>query len=115
MPAPRTPDPLPASLAEPIPACDLGAILGASAAEVLACYRAFASRPPPEDARGFAAHHAACRAALAHLDLALRLSRRHAAPATGDDEAAAADALIARARAALDDREAASPDEEDGA
>lgn len=41
----------------------------------VAQYRDFSSTPPPLDAKGFAAHHAACRAALAHVEALTKLSR----------------------------------------
>lgn len=87
---------------EPEAAPDISAALAEAAAKVLSCYRAFAAQPPPDDARGYAAHHAACRSALAHLDLALRLARRYGASDCDDAEAMAGDALIEQARAALD-------------
>ena len=36
-------------------------------------YAAFAADPPPADAKSFAGHQAACKAALAHLDAGLKL------------------------------------------
>ena len=36
-------------------------------------YIAFAAEPPPADAKSFAGHQAACKAALAHLDSGLKL------------------------------------------
>ena len=37
-------------------------------------YRAFAETEPPEDAKGFAAHQSACKAALAHVEALLKLA-----------------------------------------
>mgnify|MGYP003633494571 FL=1 len=36
-------------------------------------YAAFAAQPAPDDAKGFAGHQAACKAALAHLDAGAKL------------------------------------------
>ncbi len=68
-------------------------------------YDAFAAQPPPDDAKAFQAHHAACKAALAHLDLLVKLARwaeggEAAAEGGADDDV---DALLAQARAALED------------
>lgn len=69
---------------------------------VVSAYQAFAaSAPMVTDAKEFAAHHAACKAALAHLDLLLKIARITEVPTTegqADDERLA---LVAEARAAL--------------
>lgn len=44
-------------------------------AAALARYIEFSETPSPEDAKGFAAHQSACKAALAHLDALLKLHR----------------------------------------
>ena len=41
--------------------------------KAMADYAAFAQQPPPGDAKGFTAHHAACKSALSHLDAAAKL------------------------------------------
>lgn len=41
----------------------------------LESYARFSALDIPDDAKGFAAHHAACKAAVAHIDALLRLSR----------------------------------------
>lgn len=75
-------------------------------------YGAFIARGPApgthDDARAFAAHHAAAKAALAHLEHLLKLARAHGA---GEEEhgVARAQALLQQARGAL-----AAPPEEDG-
>ena len=38
-------------------------------------YRRFTTVDPPEDTKAFAAHQAACRASLSHIDLLMRLAR----------------------------------------
>ncbi len=69
---------------------------------VISSYQAFAaSAPIATDAKNFAAHHAACKAALAHLDLLLKIARITEVPTTegqSDDDRLA---LVAAARAAV--------------
>lgn len=66
-------------------------------------YESFTADPPPADAKGFAAWHAAAKAALAHVELLVKLARwaegRQESPETADTSL---DALLAEARAALD-------------
>ncbi|CCQ72319.1 hypothetical protein [Magnetospira sp. QH-2] len=68
-------------------------------------YQAFAALDPPEDAKGFSAHHAACKSALAHLDLLAKLARwasgKEEVPAAGTDESDETIRLLADAQAAL--------------
>lgn len=70
--------------------------------KALTGYRLFAAEVQPKDPKGFAAHHAACRAALAHMELLVRLARWAEA-----DENSKAEAdedmtkLIAEARMAI--------------
>jgi len=65
---------------------------------VIEDYRAFAAAPPEEnDTKAFAARHAACRAALAHLEHLLRLTRAMG----GGEPAASRDAALIQAEAAL--------------
>lgn len=105
----------------------LAARLPGRAAAAVADYEGFASQPAPDDAKGFAAHHAACKAALAHVEVLVKLLR-WAAPDTARAGDGAADAeaddlarLIAEARAALsedddaDDRPEDSDDSDAGA
>jgi len=90
---------------------------------VVADYEAFLARGPApgthEDAKAFAAHHAAARGALSHLEHLLKLNRGQA-----ETEAVAeAGALIAEARRSIqladqEDRERAEDDDigrDDGA
>ncbi len=67
-------------------------------------YRHFAAETQPRDPKGFAAHHAACRAALSHMELLVRLAR-WAETNEGNDEEINEDMakLIAEARTALTD------------
>jgi len=53
----------------------------------IASYHAFArDEPHSTDPKEFAAHHAACKAALAHLDLLLKIARITETPAPGNGE-----------------------------
>ncbi|MDJ0386728.1 hypothetical protein QMO56_01265 [Roseomonas sp. E05] len=80
---------------------------------VIEDYNAFVARGPApgahDDAKAFAAHHAAAKAALAHLEHLLKLAR---AAGAGEDETglARAAALLRQARGAL---AAESPTEEE--
>ncbi|MGB1547119.1 MAG: hypothetical protein ACPHIA_01115 [Alphaproteobacteria bacterium] len=78
------------------------AVLPSLMEKALSGYRHFATEPPPKDPKGFAAHHVACKAALAHMELLTRLARW--AEAEGNnDEAPSEDVskLITEARTAL--------------
>jgi hypothetical protein len=81
------------------------------AAAALAGYEDFTAAPPPTDSKGFAAWHAAAKAALAHMDLLVKLARWADGTAeTGDGDGM--DRLLAGARAALDALD--DPDDPDG-
>lgn len=83
----------------------LAALLPEAIARTLESYRRYALGDPPvaEDApldpKAFAAHHAACRAALAHLDALAKLVRLAAEETAGAGDL---DALVAEARCTLD-------------
>jgi hypothetical protein len=68
------------------------------AEQVAESYCVFAVSPAPDEPKAFAAHHTACKAALAHLELLLKLSRA-VAPDTAADQQPLL--LIADARRAL--------------
>lgn len=70
--------------------------------EAVARYDDFALTDPGETARDFAAHHAACKAALTHIDLLVKLLR-WAADEVRDEaqEELGETELLAQARAAL--------------
>lgn len=92
----------------------ISAQLETAATRVIESYQSFMNdEPDAGDARAFAAHHAACKAALAHLDLLLKLARLAGVEtdATGDDEQAA---LLARARAELGEDEGNDDDDRVG-
>lgn len=65
-------------------------------------YRIFAESDPDEkDAKRFAARHAAGRAALAHIDLLLRLARWAEAKGSSDETDSETQSLLRDAQAAL--------------
>lgn len=53
----------------------LSTFLVDSVTAVVEDYRRFTTQTPPEDSKGFAAWHAAAKAALAHAELAIKLAR----------------------------------------
>ncbi|WP_439579033.1 hypothetical protein [Elioraea sp.] len=77
----------------------------------IASYHAFAKdEPTSTDPKEFAAHHAACKAALAHLDLLLKIARITETPAPGTTDAPDERfGLVALAREAV----GGPPDEEE--
>lgn len=81
----------------------------------LKAYAAFAGGDCPDDPKAFAAHHAACRAALAHAEMLVKLLKwAEGGEAVGAEEGDDVAALLARARAALtdDDEEEGSEDDD---
>ncbi len=86
----------------------LAATLPDHVAAALAGYEDFTATSPPADAKGFAAWHAAAKAALAHVDLLVKLARWAEGSAEPDQDAGM-ERLLAGARAALD-----ALDESDG-
>ncbi len=86
----------------------LAGLLPARIEAALAGYHDFAGTAPPDDAKGFAAWHAAAKAALAHVDLLVKLARWAEGSADSVDEADGIGGLLSQARAAL-----AALDEED--
>ena len=43
--------------------------------QVLESYETFSERPIPEDAKGFSAHHSACKSAVTHAETLLKLAK----------------------------------------
>ena len=43
--------------------------------EVIASYENFSEQPVPDDAKGFSAHHSACKSAVVHAETLLKLAR----------------------------------------
>ena len=72
-------------------------------------YETFSQAEIPEDAKGFAAHHAACKSALSHVELLTKLVRwadktdEDQVPKLSEDDEIAG--LLAGARAALQELE----------
>lgn len=85
--------------------------LRAAIRRVVADYGAFVAREPipgaHEDPKGFAAHHAAAKSALAHLEQLLKLARASLAAAPAGDDV---QALLTQARAEI----AAEGEDDDG-
>lgn len=54
---------------------ELAAVLPPLITAAADSYRGFAAAAAPDDAKGFAAHHAACKAALAHMELLIKLAQ----------------------------------------
>ncbi|MFA7431528.1 MAG: hypothetical protein WCZ23_15325 [Rhodospirillaceae bacterium] len=83
--------------------------------DLLAEYDTFAQAPAPDDAKGYVAHHAACKAALQHADMLIKLLR-WAEGSEPDAPVAEADEmgrLLARARQAVEEEEG-EEDDHDG-
>ncbi len=81
------------------------ASLPAQVQVALAGYERFTALEPPDDAKGFAAWHAAAKAALAHVELLVKLVRWAQEPVLADPVESNGDPsverLLAQARAAL--------------
>ncbi|MEQ9556221.1 MAG: hypothetical protein RIG67_10630 [Rhodospirillales bacterium] len=75
--------------------------------KAMADYAAFAAQPAPDDAKGFAGHQAACKAALAHLDAGAKLLAWAEGSRPGDGET---DDLARLIQAAEDAVATADPD-----
>lgn len=81
----------------------LRAALPARIRAALDGYERFTTDAPPADSKGFAAWHAAAKAALAHVEVLVRLVRWADGTAEGTtDDGSGIDRLLAEARAALD-------------
>jgi hypothetical protein len=93
----------------------ISAQLETAATRVIESYQTFMNdEPDAGDARAFAAHHAACKAALAHLDLLMRLAKAAGVDtdaAEGGEEQAR---LLAEAREALEGDEDSDDDDRVG-
>lgn len=86
---------------------NLSARLPALIGNAVAAYEQLAVVDPAQQAKDAAKHHAACRAALSHLDLLAKLARwaegRDQTEVLVETEDEDHDSLVARARAALED------------
>lgn len=78
----------------------------------LGAYQRFTDEEPPADAKGFAAWHAAAKAALSHVEVLVKLMRwaEGGAEADGPPEDGM-DRLLAQARQALDQLDEGEDDE----
>ena len=54
---------------------NLKKILPQKISEVIKSYENFAEHPAPDDAKGFSAHHTACKSAVVHAETLLKLAR----------------------------------------
>lgn len=60
--------------------------------EVIDSYENFSEQPVPDDAKGFSAHHSACKSAVIHAETLLKLAewtdekRKGTNPRTGTDK-----------------------------
>jgi len=68
----------------------------------MAGYEDFANSEPPADSKGFAAWHAAAKAALSHADLLVRLARWAEGSPDAAEPGDSVGRLLSQARAALD-------------
>lgn len=75
--------------------------LPAHLARAMDAYRAVAMQDAPTDSKAFAAHQAACKQALAHIEGLIKLSRWADDETAPIDDAEDVDGLIDRAEAAL--------------
>lgn len=96
---------------------DLAGRLPGQIRVLLADYEGFAATPvPPEEIKSYAAHHAACKAALQHADMLVKLLRwAEGAPEAveGDGEGGGdLSRLLARARQAVSDCEGEEDDDD---
>jgi hypothetical protein len=80
--------------------------------DALTSYDNFSAGAPPEDAKSFLAYQTACRAAVAHLEMLLKLAAFADAPGQGwlnDDEDREIEQLLETARSAV---QSYDPDED---
>ena len=76
----------------------------------VAGYEEFTGTAPPTDAKGFAAWHAAAKAALAHVDLLVKLTRWAKTESAEAEDGL--EHLLSQARAALDALDNSGEEEE---
>ncbi|RAU23802.1 hypothetical protein CU669_01560 [Paramagnetospirillum kuznetsovii] len=90
----------------------LAASLPGRIAAALAGYEEFTGAEPPSDAKGFAAWHAAAKAALAHVDLLVKLARWAEGSSDSAEDGDGVERLLSQARAALDALDDDEPEEQ---
>jgi hypothetical protein len=72
----------------------LSAFLPDALLNALASYERFARQPIPDEAREFTAHHSACKVAISHIELLIKLSERTIEHADENDQKDHKKALI---------------------
>lgn len=72
--------------------------------EVIASYETFSEQPVPDDAKGFSAHHSACKSAVVHAETLLKLARwtEDEVPEAADAKMPDIEALLREARDEMD-------------
>ncbi len=76
--------------------------------QVLESYETFSERPIPEDAKGFSAHHSACKSAVTHAETLLKLAKWTEGETSDNTTSSGTEdilKLLAEARAELDGAE----------
>lgn len=65
----------------------VASFLPAAIERALASYHVFSDQAIPDDPKGFSAHHSACKVAIAHVELLLKLARwAEVDDSSGDDD-----------------------------
>lgn len=80
----------------------LAKILPGRIIAAVAGYEDFTGSEPPADSKGFAGWHAAAKAALAHVELLVKLARWAEGPPDAAESGDSVERLLFQARAALD-------------
>ena len=84
---------------------ELSAFLPSRICEVMNSYDAFAASDIPADAKGFAAYHGACKAALAHVEVLLKIAKWSEESASEQNPSGGIAELLAEAKEALNSME----------
>ena len=84
---------------------ELNAFLPSRICEVMNSYDAFAASDIPADAKGFAAYHGACKAALAHVEVLLKIAKWSEESASEQNPSGGIAELLAEAKEALNSME----------
>ncbi len=95
----------------------VASFLPESIARALGSYRRFMEGDVPDDAKGFSAHHTACKVAIAHVELLLKLARWAELPdetVIEADKCAELKAMINQAEFELKNYNSPDCDQDDG-
>jgi hypothetical protein len=84
---------------------ELNTFLPARICEVMNSYDAFAASDIPADAKGFATYHGACKAALAHVEVLLKIAKWSEESANQGNPSGSIAELLAEAKEALNSME----------